>query len=143
MTEQRLIEGVRVTPLRRILNEKGDVFHAMKASEQDFEKFGEAYFTTVHKGTTKGWKQHHRMRLNLVVPIGEVRFDVRSADGATAMSVVVGESNYARLSIDPGHWVAFTGQGDFNLVLNLASLEHDPDEATDVPLETYALDRTQ
>ena len=69
-----LMEGVTLTPLRQIHHSKGDVFHALKNTESSFSEFGEAYFTTVHAGETKGWKKHTRMRMNLIVPVGSVRF---------------------------------------------------------------------
>ena len=45
------MDGVTLTPLRRIPLEKGDVLHGMKATETTFSGFGEAYFTQIlHKG---------------------------------------------------------------------------------------------
>lgn len=140
-----------LTPLRRIANPLGDIFHAMKASDDGYAGFGEAYFTTVHCDVVKGWKRHSRMTLNLIVPEGAVRFHVRddsgrqfnyllgmSADDGAAMG-----ADYARLTVPPGYWVAFGGVGDgLNLVLNIASIPHDPTEATNVPLTAFPLGDT-
>lgn len=134
---------VIVTPLRRIEHPKGDVYHAMKASDVGFAGFGEAYFTTVIPGETKGWKQHTVMQMNLVVPVGEVEFHVRAGDEGETQSYMLGDSNYARLTVPPGHWVALTGRGvGLNLVLNVASLTHDPAEAINLPLETFPLNES-
>ena len=136
-----LPKGLTLTPLKRIHHPKGDIYHALKASEASFDVFGEAYFTTVTAGEVKGWKQHTRMTMNLVVPVGAVRFYLRSADGAESFAVTLGAGNYCRLTVAPGYWMAFSAEGaDLNLVLNIASIEHDPDEAVNVPLETYPLE---
>lgn len=138
----RLGCGAVVTPLRRITNPKGDVYHGLKASEDSFKGFGEAYFSTVLSGITKGWKQHRVMTLNLVVPVGTIEFHLRSDDGRFADSVRLGDQRYARLTVPPDVWMAFSGIGEgLNLLLNVASIPHDPDEAVNVPLERFPLPR--
>ncbi|MBU2838612.1 dTDP-4-dehydrorhamnose 3,5-epimerase [Acidithiobacillus thiooxidans] len=133
------MDGIIITPLRRVVHPKGDVLHALKACEKSYTGFGEAYFTTVMSGETKGWKKHLRMTMNLVVPVGNVCFYFRQDNGKTE-SINLGETNYQRLTVSPGLWVAFRGLSNgLNLVLNVADLEHDPVEAVNVPLETYAL----
>ena len=130
-----------LTPLKRIFHPKGDVFHAMKASDDGFAGFGEAYFTTVHHGVIKGWKCHERMQMNLVVPVGSVRFHLYDEASGKTTQFVLGTENYARLTVPSGYWMAFQGVGtELNLVCNLASIEHDPEEARNVPLETYPLE---
>lgn len=129
-----------VTPLRRIAHPKGDLFHAMKASDPGFAGFGEAYFTSILTGQTKGWKQHREMCLNLVVPMGEVRFHVHNEATGTTTTYLLGEANYARLTVPPGLWMAFTGVGPgTNLICNLASIEHRPEEAVGAELERFSL----
>lgn len=132
---------VIITPLRKIFHHQGDIYHGIKKSEANcFTEFGEAYFTTVYCGQTKGWKKHTRMRMNLIVPTGEVEFFIYDENTNKTKSVILGEDNYLRLTIPPGLWVAFRGKKEaLNLILNVASLEHDPDEAKNVPLGTFGL----
>ena len=52
------MDGVILTPLKQITHLKGNIFHAMKASDDGFSGFGEAYFSTVNKFDIKGWKKH-------------------------------------------------------------------------------------
>ena len=55
-------------------------------------------------------------------------------------TVTIGANQYARLTIEAGIWVAFCGEdNDLNLVLNIASLSHDPSEAENVALEQFPL----
>jgi dTDP-4-dehydrorhamnose 3,5-epimerase len=132
------MEGVLFTPLRRIPTPGGDVRHGLKASDASFAGFGEAYFSSVEGGAVKGWKRHTRMTLNLVVPVGEVRFLVCSDSGerrAYQLSPDRAEG-YGRLTVPPGLWMAFGGVGGgLNLLLNVASIEHDPAEAESRPLD--------
>ncbi|WP_113923009.1 dTDP-4-dehydrorhamnose 3,5-epimerase [Cognataquiflexum aquatile] len=128
------VEGVFLTPLKKIQNPKGDVFHAMKKSDVGFCGFGEAYFSTINFEDTKPWKRHLKMTLNLVVPIGLIRFVIfddrkGSLTQNNFFDITLGENNYQRITIPPGVWVAFRGIGSkYNLLLNLADLEHDPAE---------------
>lgn len=135
--------GAIITPLRRITNPKGDVYHGLKACENSFKGFGEAYFSTVLAGVTKGWKLHRVMTLNLVVPVGSIDFYLRSEYGEIVESINLSERRYARLTVPPGVWMAFTGiDSGLNLLLNIASIQHDPDEAITAPLEQFPLAKT-
>ncbi len=128
------MDGIKLTPLKQIFNPKGDVFHAMKESDEGFVQFGEAYFSTIQKGEIKGWKKHTEMTLNLVVPIGEVEFTVYNEDIKEFFSVKLSQENYQRLTVQPSMWVAFRGLGEKNMLLNLASMKHDPKEAVNIDL---------
>lgn len=129
------INDVRLTPLKQIYNPKGNVFHAMKKSDEGFISFGEAYFSTINSGDIKGWKKHTLMTMNLIVPVGIIEFmifDIREGSPTyrELYSVTLSRENYCRLTIPPGLWVAFKGIGhNINLLLNIASHEHDPEEA--------------
>lgn len=138
-----MIEGIILTPLKQIYHPKGDVFHAMRKSDMGFTGFGEAYFSTIHAGDIKPWKKHLRMTLNLIVPVGKIRFvlyDDRTLSptlGQT-MSAEIGLENYQRLTVPPGVWMAFEGLGEgLNLLLNVADMEHDPDEVERAELERF------
>lgn len=140
-----LIDGVVLTSLKKIQHPLGDVFHAMKASEYTFEKFGEAYFSTVNYQAIKGWKKHTEMVLNLVVPVGEIRFVIYDdREGLTKghfFDVTLSQDNYQRLTVAPGLWLAFQGVGsNLNLLLNIASLEHNPTEAISITLDKISYD---
>ena len=126
------MDGVTLTPLKKITHPKGNVFHAMKASDDGFCGFGEAYFSTVNKSDIKGWKKHGEMTLNLVVVTGEIEFVVY--DGSDFFNVKLSKDNYQRLTIKPNLWLAFRGMGSENILLNLASIEHEPNEAVNVDL---------
>ena len=136
------MDGVILTPLKQIYHPKGNIFHAMRKSDSGFSGFGEAYFSTIIQGEIKGWKLHTKMILNIIVPMGEIEFvlfDKREKSGSKGQffSVNLSLSNYQRLTIPHGIWVSFRGIKNENLLLNLASMEHEPSEALTVPLDEF------
>ena len=129
------MDGVILTPLRQISHDKGDILHAMKCTDSGYSGFGEAYFSSIKKGEVKGWKKHTEMTMNIIVPVGEIEFVIFD-DRTEAFEVVtLSRTNYQRLTVRPELWMAFRGLGNDNLLLNLASLEHHPDEATNKTLQ--------
>ena len=129
------INGVNITPLSIIDTKGGDVLHAMKNSDHGYSGFGEAYFSTIEPDAIKGWKRHKQMVLNLVVPVGTVRFilfdDRDNQDNVNQFQEVTLsiEDGYSRLTIPPMIWVGFQGLGlQKSLVLNIANIEHSPEE---------------
>ena len=137
------IDGLILTPLKKIQHPKGDIFHGMKKSDAGFAGFGEAYFSTIKSNEIKGWNKHKRMTMNLVVPLGEVTFVIyddreRSSSKDSLFRVDLSPSNYKRLTIPPRLWLAFRGNdSNVNLILNVASMEHDPDEIDHLDLDQF------
>ena len=126
------LADILVTPLRRIDTAGGDVLHAMKQNDVGYDGFGEAYFSWVSGGIVKAWKRHTRMTMNLVVPVGQVRFVFRIVDTAGADEFrieEIGVDRYARITVPAGIWFGFQGRSSQqSLVLNIASIPHDPNE---------------
>ena len=124
-----LLDQIQVTPLKRIPTPGGDVLHALKSTEDAFQGFGEAYFSFVEPGAIKAWKQHIRMTMNLVVPVGSVRFVFHDSSTLSFREEIIGESNYQRLTVPPKIWFGFQGVATTpSLLLNLACVPHDPAE---------------
>jgi dTDP-4-dehydrorhamnose 3,5-epimerase len=128
------IHDVRVTPLRRIPDERGAVFHMLREDSPVFDRFGEIYFSTVYPGVVKGWHIHKRMTLNYAVPVGMVKlvcYDDRedSPTRGVVQELHVGELNYVLVTIPIMVWNGFKGEGvKPALVANCATIGHDPDE---------------
>ena len=128
------IHDVTVTPLRRIPDERGAVFHMLREDSPVFERFGEIYFSLAYPGVVKGWHQHSRMTLNYAVPVGMVKlvlYDGRedSPTSGVVQELHVGELNYVLVTIPPFVWNGFKGEGDKPaLVANCATVAHDPGE---------------
>ena len=126
------LADILVTPLQKIETVGGDVLHAMKKSDAGYAGFGEAYFSWVSAGAIKAWKRHTQMTMNVVVPVGQVRFVFRCINAAGAEDFrieEIGVDRYVRITVPPGIWFGFQGLGaQPSLVLNIASISHDPNE---------------
>jgi dTDP-4-dehydrorhamnose 3,5-epimerase len=121
--------GITQTPLKRVLTAGGDVMHGIKNKDAGFNGFGEAYFSWIDPGAVKAWKLHERMTLNLIVPVGAVKF-VFYIPNHGFRTDEIGIRNYARLTVPPKVWFGFQGLTDSpSLVLNIADIPHDPEEA--------------
>lgn len=126
------LADILVTPLGRIETTGGDVLHAMKHNDVGSAGFGEAYLSWVSGGAVKAWKRHTRMTMNLIVPVGQVRFVFRGTNPDSDLQFRiedVGEDRYARITVPPGIWFGFQGLSNSpSLLLNIASIPHDPNE---------------
>ena len=127
-----MIKDVVITNLNIIDTPGGNVMHAMKNSDSGFRSFGEAYFSNIDKDAIKAWKRHKKMTLNLIVPLGKIRFvlyDDREATKTKFQEVIISKDNYCRLTVPPMIWMGFQGLSDHgSMLLNIASIEHDPME---------------
>jgi len=127
-----MIKDVLVTKLAIIDTVGGNVMHAIKVSSVGYKSFGEAYFSQVDKGAIKAWKRHKKMTLNLVVPVGKIKFvlfDDRKISNTQFQEVVISKSEYYRLTVPPMIWIGFQGLLDgSSMLLNIANIEHDPNE---------------
>ena len=128
------IDGVVVTQLKQIADERGKVMHMLKSSDPHFVRFGEIYFSVINPGVIKGWYLHKEMILNYAVPYGSVKlvlFDNRenSSTRKNIQEILLDQDHYCLVTVPPLIWGSFKGVGsDIAIVANCASIPHDPDE---------------
>ena len=80
---QSLIEGVKIIPLRQIVDERGKIMHMLKATDPHFINFGEIYFSCAWPGVVKAWHIHTSMTINNAVLSGRAKlviYDLRKAN---------------------------------------------------------------
>jgi len=127
-----MIKGVVITRLNVIDTLGGNVMHGMKETDVGYAGFGEVYFSQVDKGIIKAWKRHKEMTLNLIVPVGEIKFvlfDDRDESNTRFQEVIISRENYCRLTVPPMVWMGFQGlSNDGSMLLNIANIEHNPSE---------------
>ena len=129
-----MIDGVIVTPLRQILDERGKVMHMLRVGDPPFLKFGEIYFSCVYPGAIKGWHIHRVMTLNYAVPHGRIKFvlyDERtgSPTRGEVQELFLGPDSYCLVTVPPMVWNGFKGIGNETAVVaNCATIPHDPGE---------------
>ncbi len=129
-----MIEGVIVTPLRQICDERGKVMHMLRSSDPHFQQFGEIYFSCIYPGAIKAWHIHTKMTLNYAVPHGRIKFVLyddrpKSPTKGVLQELFLGPDNYCLVTVPPMVWNGFKGIGnEMALVANAASIPHDPTE---------------
>lgn len=129
-----MIEGVRVTPLKQIPDERGKIMHMLRADADGFKGFGEIYFSCVYPGAIKGWHIHKEMTLNYAVPHGRIKFvlyDDRedSPTRGEIQEIFMGPDNYVLVTVPPLVWNGFKGIGiEMAIVANCTDITHRPDE---------------
>jgi dTDP-4-dehydrorhamnose 3,5-epimerase len=129
-----MIEGVRVKPLRQIVDERGKIMHMLRSDAPEFKSFGEIYFSWVYPNAIKAWHLHREMTLNYAVPHGRIKlvlFDGRleSPTKGELMEIFMGPDNYCLVTVPPLVWNGFKGVGvEPSMVANCASIPHDPNE---------------
>ena len=121
-------------PLKIITLEGGDVMHALKANEDEFIGFKEAYFSTIKENRIKAWKRHLKMTMNLVVPIGKVQFNFYNNEKKLLNNIIIGKENYCRITVPPMIWFGFKGlSNSTSFILNISNELHDPKEVERQP----------
>jgi len=130
----KLIEGVTITPLKKITDERGMVWRMMRKTDPSFKKFGEIYFTTCYPGVVKAWHIHKKMTINDCCIHGMVKlvaYDCRSKSPTygNLMEMFIGEHNYCIVQIPKGVANGYKAYGDkMAIMANCADMVHDPEE---------------
>src|SRR5437879_260576 len=111
-----MIEGVKVTALKQLLDERGKVMHMLRSDGEAFTSFVEIYFSCVHPGAIKAWHIHERMTLNYAVPHGKIKFVLyddrqNSTTRGEVQEFFLGPDNYCLVTVPPGIWNGFKGLG--------------------------------
>jgi dTDP-4-dehydrorhamnose 3,5-epimerase len=135
------LNDIIITPLNRNPTEGGDVLHGMKSIDPGYNGFAEAYFSWIDKYCIKAWKKHNKMTMNLIVPVGMVRFVFFHELSNKFSTVDIGDDRYARITVPPGFWFGFKGLTlSKNLVLNISNVLHDPIEADRLDIDIIKYD---
>ena len=133
MNGKSSIDGVLVTGLRQVVDERGAVLHHMRSDAPEFTTFGECYFSEMIPGAVKAWKCHREQTQHLAVPIGRVRFviyddrELSPTNGSLEVVELGRPDHYNRLRIPKGLWYGFTCLSDQPaLIANCTDEPHDP-----------------
>jgi len=139
-----MIDGVKITPLKKFPDERGVVMRMLRKDDDYFSKFGEIYFSKVYPNVVKGWHKHKKMTLNYAVVSGMIKlvlFDdrIRSKTKREIQEIFLGEENYVLVTIPPKVWNGFKGiSNQTAIVANCATRPHNPKEI--IRLDPYEND---
>jgi dTDP-4-dehydrorhamnose 3,5-epimerase len=129
-----MIDGVVIKQLTKIADERGLIMHMLKKEDDEFNAFGEIYFSTIYPGVIKGWHIHKEMELNYAVVSGDIKmvlYDDRedSKTKGNLMEIFLGEKNYLLVKVPPMVWNGFKGIGlKEAIVANCTTISHRVDE---------------
>ncbi len=129
-----MIEGVILTPLRQIFDERGKVMHMLREDSAVFSRFGEIYFSCTHPGVVKAWHLHKEMTLNYAVIYGEIKFVLfddrpKSSTRGKIQEFFISPENYMLVTVPPMIWNGFKSVGTTaSIIANCSTLPHSPDE---------------
>lgn len=130
----KLIEGVKLKALEQFHDERGKVMKMLRNDDENFEKFGEIYFSCIYPGVVKAWHKHKKMKLNYACVSGVVKvvlYDDRKESKTKGLinEFILSPENYCLLTVPPKIWNGFKGIGDkMSTVANCSTIAHSPDE---------------
>lgn len=132
-----MIEGVHITEVRLIPDDRGYLMELLRDDDPLFAKFGQCYVSATYPGTVKAWHAHQRQTDNFCCIRGNVKvglYDGRedSPTYGQTQGFVVGELSRKRVQVPPGVWHGWVCLGtELALIVNVPT-EHyvydDPDE---------------
>ncbi|MBM4019189.1 MAG: dTDP-4-dehydrorhamnose 3,5-epimerase [Planctomycetes bacterium] len=107
-----MIDGVKVTPLRAIPDERGRLMEMFRSDDPDFEKFGQVYLTSAYPGAVKAWHYHKKQTDNFVCVRGMMKvvlYDPREGSPTRGQvnEFFLGDWNTVRLRIPAGVYHGF------------------------------------
>lgn len=73
MSNEILIEGVRIKPLSIIPDDRGRLMEILRSDEPIFERFGQVYITTARNKVVKAWHYHKLQADHWVCLVGKAR----------------------------------------------------------------------
>lgn len=134
-----MIDGVIVTALHQIIDERGKIMHMLRSDDDHFSKFGEIYFSFTNPGVVKAWHQHLEMTLNYAVIQGCIKcvlYDNRKESPSVGVveEYFMSPDNYYLLTVPPLVWNGWKSVGtDTAIVSNCSTLPHSDDEINRKP----------
>ncbi len=138
-----MIDGVKISELSKFIDNRGAVLKYLRCDSSSFNSFGEAYFSIINAGITKGWKFHKLANQNFTVPFGKVKFilyddrEHSKTRGEFQEIILDNLENYKLLSVPSKIWYSFKCiSKDFSILANITDILHDPDESINLDLST-------
>ena len=104
-----MIEGIKITNLKVIKDERGKIMHMLRNDSPVFTNFGEIYFSTVNYNSIKAWHLHKESSLNYTCIWGEVRlvlFDERQKSRTKGLiqELILSPENHRLITIPKNIW---------------------------------------
>ena len=93
-----MIDGVKIIEKNLINDDRGKILHMMRVDDNNFDKFGEIYFSYVNPNQIKAWHIHKKMTLNYVAAFGKIKL-VLYDDRAGALQMDLSKKYFCQMTI--------------------------------------------
>ena len=129
-----MIEGVKITNLKKIDDDRGSVLTMIRSDSKVFKSFGEIYFSTIFNKSIKAWHLHREATLNYVCVKGIVRlvlFDDRNSSSTKGkfQELILSPKNYFLVTIPPKIWNGFKNlDNEESIIANCLNIPHNEKE---------------
>lgn len=140
MTE-KIIQGVKIFNKKVITDERGKILHMLRSDDENFNKFGEIYFSYVNPNKIKAWHIHKKMTLNYCSAYGNIKlvlFDERekSKTKGLVQEIFLSNDNHILVSIPPMVWNGFcSADNNLAVLANCSDIPHDKEEILRIPFD--------
>ncbi len=138
-----MIDGVVVKKLNWIPDERGRLMEILRGSDDLFQKFGQAYITTVYPSVVKGWHYHKKQVDHFAVLRGMAKivlYDNRP-DSPTKGEVIeffTGDFNPLLIKVPTHVLHGFKGIGEQEAhILNIPTEEYNRDNPDEYRLDPH------
>ena len=129
-----MIEGVIITPLKQMFDERGKVMHMLRKDSEIFTEFGEIYFSCTNPGAVKAWHLHKKMTLNYGIDSGKIKlvlYDDRpmSSTKGEIQEIFLTHDDYFTVIIPPLIWNGFKSvENKTAIIANCSDIPHNSNE---------------
>tara|TARA_B100001996_G_C18645427_1_gene587210 strand:+ start:995 stop:1432 length:438 start_codon:yes stop_codon:yes gene_type:complete len=129
-----MIEGVKITKLKILQDDRGKVMHMLRTDSEVFKNFGEIYFSTIYYEKIKAWHLHKESTLNYTCVKGKVKlvlFDDRqeSSSKGSIQEIILSPKDYNLVTVPNNIWNGFKGlDNDESIIANCLDMPHNENE---------------
>ena len=129
-----MIDGVIITKLKQIKEDRGRVMHMLRKDDKVFKNFGEIYFSTIYHNKIKAWHLHKESTLNYACVKGKVKlvlFDDRnnSLSKGKLQEIILSAQDYTLITIPNNIWNGFKGlDKEESMIANCLDMPHNENE---------------
>ena len=125
---KKIAKLIKLKDYKIIKNKKGNIIKFLNKKNKLFQGFGEIYFSELKSKQTKGWNYHKKNTCTIIVPIGEVYFQIFNPRTKKLLKISIGKKNNKIIQIPPGYWFSFKSKTKNSLVANLMNKIHSKSE---------------
>ena len=124
-----MIDGVKITPLKVIKDNRGKVMHMLRKDSPVFKSFGEVYFSTINFNSIKAWHLHKEATLNYCCIKGKVIWFFMMTEKVVQLDIyqelILDPTDHKLITIPNNIWNGFKGlDKSRSIIANCLTIPH-------------------